>query len=100
MNRTLRARNPALGVCCLLMAGLCHAQTECTAPDAPSIPDGDTASEQELVDTAALFKAYQQDLFAFRECLDILEREYGEGITVQQPPLWGSRCATFGTDMS
>ena len=22
------------------------------------------------------------------------------GITVQQPPAWGSRCATFGTDMS
>lgn len=83
MNRILRALNPTFGLCCLLMAGLCHAQTECSAPDAPSIPNGDTASEQELVNAAALFKAYQQELIAFRECLTSVEQEYGEDITVQ-----------------
>ena len=74
----------AIGVSILLAMQVAHAQTECAEPEAPSIPDGSAASEQELVNTVAAFKYYQQELIDFRECLTTYEEELGEAITPQQ----------------
>ena len=74
----------AIGVSILLVMQVTHAQTECAVPEAPSIPDGSAASEQELVKTVTAFKSYQQELIDFRECLTTYEEELGEEITAQQ----------------
>jgi hypothetical protein len=74
----------AIGVTILLAMQVTHAQTECTEPEAPAIPDGSAVSEQELVSTVAAFKYYQQELIDFRECLTTYEEELGEAITPQQ----------------
>lgn len=84
MKRATQVLTAAIGAGYLLTAGIVHAQTECSAPDSPTIPNGSAASEQELVDTVAAFKAYQQELAGFRECLTAQEAEYGEEITAQQ----------------
>ncbi|HEY6644215.1 hypothetical protein [Povalibacter sp.] len=47
------------------------ARAECTFPRAPaSIPDGNTASEQEMVAAMNAFKAYNEEVTAFGTCLD------------------------------
>jgi hypothetical protein len=68
----------------LLFAQIGHAQIGCATPDAPSIPDGSTASEQELVASVGAFKAYQEELIGFRDCLTEQEEEYGDDITDDQ----------------
>lgn len=54
------------------LAGLAtSAQAECAFPKAPaSIPDGKTASEQEMVAAMNAFKAYNAEVTAFGNCLD------------------------------
>jgi hypothetical protein len=74
----------AVGVGALFLAQVLHAQTECAVPDAPTIPDGSTATEAELVNTVGLFKAYQQELVEFRDCLTEYEEELGDDITEEQ----------------
>lgn len=47
------------------------ALAECAFPKAPaSIPDGKTASEQEMVAAMNAFKAYNEEVTAFGNCLD------------------------------
>ena len=47
------------------------AQADCAFPKAPaSIPDGKTASEQEMVAAMAAFKAYNEEVNAFGVCLE------------------------------
>lgn len=47
------------------------AQADCAFPKAPaSIPDGKTASEQEMMTAMAAFKAYNEEVHAFGACLD------------------------------
>ncbi len=47
------------------------AQAECVFPKAPaSIPDGKTASEAEMVAAMTAFKAYNEEVTAFGNCLD------------------------------
>jgi hypothetical protein len=47
------------------------AQADCAFPKAPgSIPDGKTASEQEMVAAMAAFKGYNEEVNAFGACLE------------------------------
>ena len=47
------------------------AQAECPFPKAPaSIPDGKTASEQDMVAAMASFKAYNEEVNTFGACLE------------------------------
>ena len=84
MSITKDAFKLAIGMSILLAMQVTHAQTECAVPEAPPIPDGSAASEQELVNTVTAFKSYQQELIDFRECLTTYEEELGEAITPQQ----------------
>ena len=52
-------------------AAACSAQADCAFPKAPAtIPDGKTASEQEMVAAMAAFKAYNEEVNAFGACLE------------------------------
>ena len=47
------------------------AQADCAFPKAPaSIPDGKTASEADMVAAMTAFKAYNDEVTAFGNCLD------------------------------
>ena len=59
----------SLLVCTLMMSGIAHA--ECAYPKAPdSIPNGSTASEQEMVAAVTQFKQYNVDVESYVKCLD------------------------------
>jgi len=46
------------------------ANTACSIPAGPIIPDGNVASEDELVAASKGIKAYQESLVDYRKCLD------------------------------
>lgn len=54
----------------LLSAGLAHA--ECLYPKAPtSMPDGATATEQQMIDGMKAVKEYNNQVTAYLSCLDM-----------------------------
>ncbi len=53
---------------------------ECVMPDMPTVPDGNTATEEELIAAVNEVKNFQELNAAFRECLDNQERAFGEEI--------------------
>jgi hypothetical protein len=49
----------------------CSAHADCAFPKAPgSIPDGKTATEAEMIDAMAAFKAYNEEVNQFGKCLE------------------------------
>ena len=71
----------ALAVGALACGG--SAQADCAFPKAPaSIPDGKTASEQEMITAMNAFKAYNDEVTAFGSCLD--EETNGSGMASAQ----------------
>lgn len=58
-----------LFVTSLALALSTQAQAECVTPEAPIIPDGNVASQDELVSAQRAMKAYQGTLVEYRECL-------------------------------
>lgn len=63
----------ALLRCAAAMAFMfaCSAQADCAFPKAPaSVPDGKTATEEEMVAAMAAFKAYNEEVNAFGKCLE------------------------------
>ena len=62
-------------LCSLLLViglGMFNSQAfaqECASPTAPIIPDGNVASEDELVGAQTALKTFQGDLIEYRKCL-------------------------------
>jgi len=56
-------------VTAITLAVSSQAQAECALPAAPIIPDGNVASQDELVAAQQAMKAYQGTLTEYRECL-------------------------------
>jgi len=59
----------------LALAGLALASAvsmaeDCTAPDIPSMPDGATATLQQMLDGQSAVKAYQATNAEYRSCLE------------------------------
>lgn len=57
----------------LFMAGLLTSLTaaaECTMPDTPTLPDGTSATMEEMIAGQTSVKTFQADAQAFRGCLD------------------------------
>ena len=52
----------------------------CVMPDMPTIPDGSTATEEELIAAVNEVRNFQELNAVFRECLDTQERAFGEEI--------------------
>jgi len=46
----------------------------CEAPSAPIVPDGNVASEDELVAAQKALKSYQADLGDYRGCLQLMQQ--------------------------
>jgi hypothetical protein len=56
------------------------AHAECAFPKAPaSIPDGNTATEQEMLSAMTAFKAYNEEVNAFGGCLEQETRDKSAG---------------------
>ena len=78
MNKISR---PILASLLLVAAPLVFA---CDYPTQPEIPQGDTASKEQMIAASKAVKAYQGDMVGYRECLDaestaaIAELEIGE----------------------
>ena len=47
-----------------------NALADCNLPAGPIIPDGNVASEDELISAQKAMKLYQESLLDYRECLD------------------------------
>lgn len=50
------------------LSAVASAQT-CTLPNAPIIPDGNVASQDELLAAKDAFKAFESNIIDYRECL-------------------------------
>lgn len=48
--------------------------TACVLPGAPIIPDGNVASEDELISAQKAMKGFQKSLLTFRECIQTQEK--------------------------
>lgn len=69
----------------LLSAGL--AQAECIYPKAPgSIPDGSTATEQEMIDGMKAVKEYNAQVTAYLSCLDMEMQARIDAAGAEAPP--------------
>jgi hypothetical protein len=51
-----------------------NALAQCNAPAAPIIPDGNVASEDELVAAQRAYKAFEQKFYDYRDCLTAEEQ--------------------------
>ncbi len=49
------------------------ALADCTAPSAPIIPDGNVASQDELISAQGAFKAFEKNFYDYRDCLKAKE---------------------------
>ena len=68
-----------------LGAGL--AQAECIYPKAPgSIPDGSTATEQEMIDGMKAVKEYNAQVTAYLSCLDMEMQARIDAAGAEAPP--------------
>lgn len=67
-------------VAILSFAFTVSAQAECAFPKAPAVvPDGKTATEAEMVAAMTAFKAYNEEVTAFGNCLDGETKEKSAG---------------------
>lgn len=63
-----------LALCCIALSGQAYA--ECIIPAAPIVPDGNVASEDELVSAQKAMKAFQDSLAEHRVCLSREEETF------------------------
>lgn len=81
-------RNVLIAAAALLAAGALQAAelelSQCAFPEAPSVPDGSTASEAELGQAGADVRDYVAGVQSSLECLTSLEDSLGEEITEEQ----------------
>ena len=62
-------------VSCAFAFGLStNAWAECTPPSAPIIPDGNVASQDELIAAQSAYKAFEKKFYDFRDCLTAKEK--------------------------
>ena len=72
----------------MLLTAAVHAAeldtSACVFPDAPEIPDGASASEEELGSASAAVRAYVGDTQAGLDCISAAEEALGEEVTDEQ----------------
>jgi len=67
-----------------LLTSVSQASAQCALPAGPIIPDGNVASQDELIGTQKRLKEFQQDLILYRDCLSAeTEALEGEGEQVE-----------------
>ena len=55
---------------CLVLASSASFAEDCTVPEVPGLPDGSSATLQQMLDGQAAVKAYQASNTAYRTCLE------------------------------
>jgi hypothetical protein len=60
------------------------AAAECLLPDTPLLPEGRTASKDQMIAASRAVKAYQVELVAYRDCLDVETAALGEDGPVKE----------------
>lgn len=64
-------------IACSIAFGISNtALAECTAPSAPIIPDGNVASEDELIAAQGAYKAFEKSFYDYRDCLTAEEQAF------------------------
>ena len=71
-----------ISVCAASFASAAHAA--CPYPEAVAVPDGATATTEQLVDAQARIKQYMAEMEAFLDCLDREEAELGREPTAEE----------------
>lgn len=80
----------ALAAMAMLISGAVHAAqgtvdlSECAFPDAPVVPDGTTASKEQMLDGVSAMRTYVADTETALACLSGVEESLGEEITPEQ----------------
>ena len=67
MTKFLKPSIITFALCCITLSG--HAYAQCLIPAAPIVPDGNVASEDELVSASKAMKVFQTSLIDHRNCL-------------------------------
>jgi hypothetical protein len=79
---------PRIWVTTVLLATLLYslaAEADCVLPAAPShIPDGSSASEQEMIAAMKILKQYNDDVDEYTKCLDFERRQNRISIDLQE----------------
>jgi len=60
---------------------------DCSAPEKPELPDGENASQEEMVQAGEAVRTYVEASRARLKCLEQKEAELGEEITDEQKAL-------------
>jgi len=63
----------------------------CPYPEAVSVPDGTTATTEEMVDGQTRIKQYMAEMEAYLDCLDKEEQELGREPTAEELQLHNQR---------
>ncbi len=79
MLRPIHLMIPIAATICISQA---HA--ECTQPKAASIPNGETATSEEMVEAQTYVKQYMAEMDLFLACLDQEESALTEPLTAEQ----------------
>ena len=60
---------------------------KCPVPDKPSIPDGNNASEDQMIAAQGHMKSFISQGNGYLECLDSIEKEWGSGASQSKKQL-------------
>ena len=71
----------------VLLTGAAHAQGNCLEPYPPVIPDGATASEEEVLAVQAQVRAFIADSDSYQSCLGVYIRQMDEEATRSREPV-------------
>jgi hypothetical protein len=80
-----------IGSLIALVAGLQTAGAACTYPAEVTIPDGKTATKEEMVAANNAVKEYMAKVDEYLACLDKEEADLGEAVTDEQKQVHTSR---------
>jgi len=78
----------------IYVCAACFASTaiaDCPYPQRATVPDGATATTEQLVDAQSLIKKYMAEMEAYLECLDREEAERGRDPTADEVQMHNQR---------
>lgn len=77
----------------IALAGVAHA--ECSRPPEPTVPDGASASQEEMVQGQQDVKSFVEETNAFLDCLEAEEKEATAAAEEAEEPLTAEQRNTY-----
>ncbi len=84
-------RLPRLALAIVAFAGLQVAQADCRYPADVSIPDGDSATKEQMTAAGRAVKEYNVAVESYLACLDDEQKALGDAVTDEQKKMYTSR---------